>query len=277
MQLTLRQLREIVSSPVFWMVLGAAILLASMAGPYHTLARFSFPERVVYWGSSLTLSAMLMTFLSVYAHRLAETRAFHWSLVATLAGIAGVLPIVATVYLAEGLVTGFAPGWLTSYRSATLISHVALSAIAVTLIVNALIVFRELGLAEASGGPMAEDELHALTPTVLQSRMPRHLGHDIISVRARDHYVEVTTPKGSSMVLMRLGDAIEDLEPLNGLQVHRSWWISLSHVVQTRAGPNGPELVMASNETVPVGRSFRKAFRAAAQRQLARNRAGSSE
>ena len=154
MQLTLRQLRENLCSPFFWTVLGAAILLASMAGPYFTLERFSFPERVVYWGSTLTLSAMLMTFLSVYAHRLSETHAMHWSLVATLAGIAGVLPIVATVYLAEGLATGFAPGWLTSYRSATLISHVALSAISVTLIVNALIVFRERGLAEAPRGPI---------------------------------------------------------------------------------------------------------------------------
>lgn len=277
MQLTLRQLREIVSSPVFWMVLGAAVLLASMAGPYHTLARFSFPERVVYWGSSLTLSAMLMTFLSVYAHKLAETRALHWSLVAMLAGIAGVLPIVATVYLAEGLATGFAPGWLTSYRSATLISHVALSAVAVTLIVNAVIEFRERERANLPPGPAAGGKPRAMNPTLLQSRLPRHLGHDIISVKARDHYVEVTTPKGSSMVLMRLGDAIEDLEPLNGLQVHRSWWISLSHVVQTRTGPNGPELILASDQRVPVGRSFRKAYREAAQRQLARTRAGSSE
>ena len=69
------------------------------------------------------------------------THALEWSLVATHAGIAAVLPSVATVYLTEGLATGFAPGWLMSYRPATLILHVALSAIAVTLIVNALIKF----------------------------------------------------------------------------------------------------------------------------------------
>ncbi|MDE0698742.1 MAG: LytTR family DNA-binding domain-containing protein [Boseongicola sp.] len=277
MQLTLRQLRKNLSSPFFWMVLGAVILLASMAGPYFTLERFSFPERVVYWGTTLTLSAILMTFLSVHAHRLAVSHAMHWSLVATLAGVAGVLPIVATVYLAEALVTGFAPGWFMSYRPATLIAHVALSAVAVTLIVNAMIEFRERERANLPSGPAAEGKPRATTPTLLQSRLPHHLGHDIVSVKAQDHYVEVTTPKGSATVLMRLGDAIADLEPLNGLQVHRSWWINLSHVVETKRGPSGPELMLASDQTVPVGRSFRKAFREAAQRQPARTRAGSSE
>ena len=276
MQSTLRQLRENVSSPFFWIVLGTVILLASMAGPYHTLERFSLPERVVYWGTTLSLSTVLMTFLSVCAHGLAMSRALHWSLVATLAGIAGVLPVVATVYLAEGLVTGFAPGWLKTYSLATLISHVALSVVAVTLIVNALIEFRDRGRTDAAPGPAVNEKIHVFSSTLLQSKLPHHLGHDIISVRAQDHYVKITTPKGSALVLMRLGDAIEELKPLNGLQVHRSWWINLSHVVQTRRGASGPELILDSNQIVPVGRSFRKAFREAARGQLARTEADSS-
>ena len=276
MQSTFRQLKENLISPFFWMVLGAVILLTSMAGPYFTLERFSVPERVAYWGTSLTLSAILMTFLSIYSNRLAESHSLHWSLVATLAGIAGVLPIVATVYLAEGLATGFAPGWLIAYRPTTLISHVALSAITVTLIVNGLIEFRERVRADAPPRPVAKEKNHTFTPTILQCKLPHHLGHDIISVRAQDHYIEVTTPKGSAMVLMRLGDAIGDLEPLNGLQVHRSWWINLSHVVQARRGPNGPELILDSDQKVPVGRSFRKAFREATQDHLRRTGADSS-
>ena len=275
MQSTLRQLRENLGGPLFWMVLGAAILLTSMAGPYYTLERFNFPERVVYWGSTLTLSAILMTFFSIHAHRIAVNHALHWSLVATFAGIAGVLPVVATIYLAEGLATGFAPGWLMSYRPATLISHVALSAIAVTLIVNALIEFRERGRADALPGPVAKEQSRAFTPSLLQSKLPHNLGCDIISVRAQDHYVEVTTSKGSAMVLMRLGDAIADLEPHNGLQVHRSWWINLAHVVQTRRSPRGLELTLVSDQTVPVGRSFRKAYQEAAQGQPGKARADS--
>ena len=110
-----------------------------------------------------------MTFLSVCAHGLAMTRALHWSLVATLAGIAGALPVVATVYLAEGLITGFAPGWLKMYGLATLISHVALSVVAVTLIVNALIKFRDRGRADSPPGPAAANEkIRAFTPSPLR-------------------------------------------------------------------------------------------------------------
>ncbi len=109
-----------------------------------------------------------MTFLSVCAHGLAMTRALHWRPVATLAGIAGVLPVVATVYPAEGLVTGFAPGWLKMYGLATLISHVALSVVAVTLIVNALIEFRDRGRADSPPGPAANEKIRAFTPSPLR-------------------------------------------------------------------------------------------------------------
>lgn len=95
-----------------------------------------------------------------------------------LAGIADVLPIVATVYLGEEQATGCAPGWMMSYSPAMLISNVALSAIAVTLIVNALIEFRERGRADAPHGPKANEKIRTFTPTLLQRKLPHHLGYD---------------------------------------------------------------------------------------------------
>ena len=103
--------------------------------------------------------------------------------------------------------------------------------------------------------------------TMLQSKLPHHLGNDIIAVQAQDHYVDVTTPKGNALVLMRLGDAVQDLEPLGGLQVHRSWWISLAHVVHTEKGTSGPELRLTSGQRIPVGRSFRAPLKKAMQDQ----------
>ena len=99
--------------------------------------------------------------------------------------------------------------------------------------------------------------------TVLQGKLPHHLGREIVAVRAQDHYLEVTTPKGQCMVLMRLGDAVSDLALLPGMQVHRSWWINLAHIARTEKGANGPEIVLTTGERVPVGRSYRAAFRAA--------------
>lgn len=256
--LTLRQVQQVAQGAAFWIVVGGAVLIAAIAGPYFTLERLSFPERLVYWGVIIGLSSVIMTFLSVLAHRMTEARGWNWALVAGLAGMVGVLPVLGTVWLADGLAAGFGSG---GAGIATLAAYVAPSVIGVTLAVNAYIEVQGRRVPVASGA--RQEVSRQAVPTVLQSKLPHHLGREIVALRAQDHYLEVTTPKGRCMVLMRLGDAVRDLEGVRGMQVHRSWWISLAHVARTEKGANGPEVVLSTGARVPVGRSYRAAFRAA--------------
>lgn len=261
LSLALRQLQASLATPVFWIVVGAAVVLTAMAGPYYTMERLTFPERLVYWGITIPLASLTMTFLSITANRLTEARAAHWAVAAGLAGLAGVVPVVSSVYLSEGIATGFEAGWLDGIGFFKLAMYVAPSLIGVTLVVNALFAFRVVG--EQSAQPVPAPVPQGVT--VLQSKLPHHLGHEIVTVQAQDHYVDVTTLKGNALVLMRLGDAVLDLEPLGGLQVHRSWWINPAHLTRTETGKSGQELVMTTGLRVPVGRSYRKALKAALQ------------
>ena len=256
--LALRQLHEVLRGAAFWIVVGGVVLIAAVAGPYYTLERMSLAERLLYWGVVIGLSSVIMTFLSVLAHRLTEARGWNWALVAGLAGMAGVLPVLGTVLLADGLATGFGSGGAGIGRLA---AYVAPSVIGVTLAVNAYIAVQ--GPRAAAAGAAPQPVSGQATPTVLQGKLPHHLGREIVALRAQDHYLEVTTPKGRCMVLMRLGDAVRDLDGVHGMQVHRSWWISLAHVARVEKGANGPEVVLTTGERVPVGRSYRAAFRAA--------------
>lgn len=256
MSLALRQVQQMARGAGFWIVVGGAVLVAAVAGPYYTLERMSFPERLVYWGVVIGLSAVIMTFLSVLAHRVTAARGWNWALVAVLAGMAGVVPVLGAVWLADGLATGFGSGGAGLLRLA---AYVAPSVIGVTLAVNAFIEVQERRLAEARPLPPAPRGEGGLR--LLQGKLPHHLGREIVALRAQDHYLEVTTPKGRCMVLMRLGDAVRDLEGEQGMQVHRSWWINLGHVSRVEKGANGPEVVLTTGERVPVGRSYRAAFR----------------
>ncbi len=259
--LALREMQGNLRSPLYWVILGSVVFVLAMAGPYFTLERLTFPERLVYWGTTVICSAILMTFLSILAYQVTQPRGWNWVLGSLLAGLIGVAPVVGSLFLAEGLATGFPAGWTqwTSFWSLAL--QVAPILMGTTVVVHLSIRLQkrsaELDLAAAPIDVPAA----TLSLTILQRKLPRHLGHEIASVRAQDHYVEVTTPKGSAMVLMRLSDAVDDLKPLNGMQVHRSWWVSLSHVTRTAQGPNGTELIMTTDQTIPVGRSFRKAFK----------------
>lgn len=262
MLLTLRKLLVTICQPGFWIIIVSIVFLTALAGPYFTLERLSFPERLVYWGTTIVISAVVMTFLSGLAYSMTEAHGWNWAVVSLISGLVGVIPVTGSIYLAEGVASGFASGWLNTANFGSLVKYVAPSVVAVTLVVNLIIEFQQRDSEKSvAGGASAEDATPALT--LLQSKLPHHLGHNIVSVQAQDHYVEVTTSKGSAMVLMRLGDAVKDLTPLGGMQVHRSWWVNLEHIVSVDKTPNGPSLVLTSTQRVVVGRSFRAAFRKA--------------
>ena len=256
----LRQLQRTLSRPMYWVIVGAVIFMAALAGPYFTLERMTFPERVVFWGATLIVSAVTMTFLNIFAAELGRRAGVHWSIAAALAGAVGTMPVAGSLYLAQGLVTGFAPGW-TSWAplSAVLIS-VAPSALAVSVFVELVLRLQQGDTSASSPSAESVEPVPALTITPFQKKLPAHLGHDIVAVRAQDHYVEAFTPQGSAMVLMRLSDAEEQLAPLNGLRVHRSWWVNLSHIARMERGANGPEIVTTLDQRIPVGRSYRAKF-----------------
>lgn len=89
-------------------------------------------------------------------------------------------------------------------------------------------------------------------------RLPPHLGKNILSLEAQDHYVNVTTDKGSALVLIRLVDAISELDGLEGLRIHRSHWVATNAISNTKR-ENGKLLVELTNGTaLPVSRTYAK-------------------
>ena len=61
-------------------------------------------------------------------------------------------------------------------------------------------------------------------------RLPGHLGTDLIALEMEDHYVRAHTALGSELILMRMRDAVAELQGVEGAQVHRSWWVAREHV-----------------------------------------------
>jgi hypothetical protein len=263
LSLALRQLRGTVTGPLYWIINGSVILLVVMAGPYFTLERLNFPERLIFWSVSLLFSGLLMTFLSIYAYRLTEHRDWNWAVISILAGAVGIIPVMASLYLAEGLATGFTAGWYAwvTPSSSSLAVSVAPPLIAVTLMVNLAIKLLD------ADPPVGQSQGESVSPalSVFHKKMPHHFGHDIITVRAQDHYVEVTTPTGNAMILTRLSEAAAQLEDFAYLCVHRSWLVNLSHVVRIEQGANGPEITMTNDQRIPVGRRYRAGFDQAIQ------------
>jgi hypothetical protein len=104
--------------------------------------------------------------------------------------------------------------------------------------------------------------------TDLLASAPAALGDDIIRLHARDHYVELITTKGSTLLTEQFGDCVDRLSGLNGVQCHRSHWISLNHVVALKPAGSTYKCTLTNGDDVPVSRrrysELRDVVRAAA-------------
>jgi hypothetical protein len=109
----------------------------------------------------------------------------------------------------------------------------------------------------------APEPVTAPDVSAFAERIPSHLGSDLLAIASEDHYLRVMTSQGSDLILMRLGDALRELDPARGMQVHRSWWVAFEAVAGSRRDNGKLVLVLSNGQAVPVSRTFLPAVRAA--------------
>ncbi|MEM6900757.1 MAG: LytTR family DNA-binding domain-containing protein [Pseudomonadota bacterium] len=86
---------------------------------------------------------------------------------------------------------------------------------------------------------------------------------DLYAVSAEDHYLRVHTSVGEELILMRFGDAMRELGMADGLQTHRSWWVSSSGVADSRRDAGKLVLVLKSGGEAAVSRTYAGAVKEA--------------
>ncbi|MDZ4371940.1 MAG: LytTR family DNA-binding domain-containing protein [Phenylobacterium sp.] len=95
------------------------------------------------------------------------------------------------------------------------------------------------------------------TPPRFLERLPLKLrGAEVWAVEAEDHYLRLHTSKGQDLILMRLADAVAELEGIEGVQVHRSWWVARDAKVAARRGDGRATLTLRDGAQVPVSRTY---------------------
>ncbi|WP_162265129.1 LytTR family DNA-binding domain-containing protein [Polycladidibacter stylochi] len=80
-------------------------------------------------------------------------------------------------------------------------------------------------------------------------------GKNILHVSAQDHYVQVTTCRGSTLILMRFTDVLLQLNVIEGAQVHRSHWVSKNSTVKIEKSNGKLSLLLQNGTNVPISKS----------------------
>jgi hypothetical protein len=87
------------------------------------------------------------------------------------------------------------------------------------------------------------------------ARLPDRLrGARLLAVEAEDHYLRFHTDRGSDLLLMRISDAVAELEGLGGAQTHRSWWVARDAVAGVQRSGGRATLRLVNGLVVPVSR-----------------------
>lgn len=126
-----------------------------------------------------------------------------------------------------------------------LFGYVLLVSIALTGI-NILMETRQSAMTHAAPAP----------PKFLE-RLPLKLrGAEVWAVEAEDHYLRLHTSRGQDLILLRLADAIAELEGIEGAQVHRSWWVSRDAIADAKRADGRATLTLKDGAEVPVSRTY---------------------
>ncbi len=132
------------------------------------------------------------------------------------------------------------------------------------LVVTGAITAVNYATARPAAQPAAAPDAAPPMPTRprLADRLPPHLRDAAIhAVAAEDHYLRVHTAAGSDLILLRLSDAIGELDGIEGARTHRSWWVARDAIRSVERGDGRAELTLAGGIVAPVSRSYYPALR----------------
>lgn len=230
------------------MALGAALLLTT-AGAFDTDTQ-PFGRRLAYWLLVMVAGSLWGQLCQQRLARRAVLDDRPWLHIAILTALVA-LPMCAFVWLTTGLF--FQSRILPASALWTLVVPV----VTVTAAVCAVVVL--LGRSTPLQTHASAD---ASKPVRFVERLPLGLrGAKLIAVQAEDHYLRVHTSLGSDLILLRLSDALDELEGLEGAQTHRSWWVAKDAVRGAKRGDGRATLDLEGGLSAPVSRRYARALR----------------
>lgn len=220
-----------------------ATVLAVAAGPFGTMA--VMPElwtRAGYWAGVAALSVVLGVLTTKLAARIGPG-------LRQLPAWIGMTVLIATmVHLTNRFLFEDWGGW---------VDYLYL------LVIVALVVVAVHGILWLVGFPgVGQPDVPAPAPApdaVLQRRLPPDLRAPLVRLEAQDHYTKVVTTAGHTLLLMRLSDAVDEVGPAQGLQVHRSHWVAKDQIRKVGGSRAAPVLEMSDGAQVPISRKRRDA------------------
>jgi hypothetical protein len=249
----------------FWAKHRKGFVIATIAAPVMAILgalgtdEISFWPRLLYWLVLMEMGALIGFGVSTAMDIWGGLKQRPW-LEGALTSVAIGVPLTLVVIGMSSLFFRTQPPTLLGL----------ITMIGIVTGISALITAINYAVATRPAPPMAMAP--ATQPQVLatpgRSRLldrlpPPHRAGPVLALEAEDHYLRVHTPAGSTLILMRLSDAITELDGIDGAQTHRSWWVARDAIHRIDRGEGRATLHLSEDIAAPVSRSFYRNLREA--------------
>jgi DNA-binding LytR/AlgR family response regulator len=88
--------------------------------------------------------------------------------------------------------------------------------------------------------------------------LPEELRGRVLYISAKDHHVEIVTETGRHVLRLRLADAIDEMEPVEGMCGHRSHWVARAAIAQVeQINAHKTQVHVINGDTLPVSRKYK--------------------
>lgn len=233
-------------------------LIVSLLGPFSTYERFSFLERLVYWGG--------MTFCLIVPA--VAVRAF---VLRVMDGSPLVLDAVAAVAIS---LTIAPPIWAFNlfvmdfdvHRPMALAEHFAIGLLICFIPVVVRAYMRETqadATPDAVPATAQDPDLTGEDASPFLRRLDPDKCGEVWRVSADNHQVAVFTSMGESRVRLRFSDAVQELDGMAGSVVHRSHWVAYSAIREVVQDGRKHKIILHCGTEIPVSQAHADALREA--------------
>lgn len=249
-----------------WVVMIAVGVALAALGPFGSFALGSFGARLAYWVPAALLGYAIFRPITLAAVLIARRLA----LPELPAALIGTLAAAAPAALAIAYLGGYRPDVPPRFDE---LFQLYVQVAVIGVLVMLVFVLMGNGPARSAPAPVAQlDAEDASTEPVstrpeqlapFLDRLPPAWRDRLVALEMEDHYVRAHGPGTSTLILQRMRDAEAQLAALDGMRVHRSWWVARWAVEQIVRDGRNTRLRLVGGLEAPVSRDRIAELRAA--------------
>lgn len=251
MRQALSHWRKSISEPIALGIIALGCLLFTIAGPFGTQAALNGFDRFLLWAPIVAVGGAVSLFLRICLRLWFREAIKGWVETATVALIVVLFGPLMLVWSAAVAQRYGMPEAMPS--NAMQLFGLAITAGSFLWVRNVLIHFIGREATKRMSGQRADDE-------VFVPRLMRRINADaaapVLYIMADGHFVDVVTRKGSARIRMRLTDAIDAMEGVDGYCTHRSYWVAASAIRGAIRAGSVWRLQLENGQEIPVSRKY---------------------